>query len=577
MSSPIRISGLVVFAATLAVIVTTTVLLIDPIIGQSIRTAGSEMIGAKVELDEVETSFSEQRLTLSTLKVTDPRAPMKNLFEVSEIVVDLDADALLWNKVVVDELSITDFALNTPRDESGDYEPRWVEASQWNPMASVTGFGDMAVANLPDAEAVIEQESLQTPEAVEAFKTQLAQTKEQLTNDINALPDQSAIDAYRARVDAIKNNASGGNKLLGLLSQGKEIKQLRNDIKADLDNIKQLKAKFKTAQQEITQQYDALKKMPGKDWQRLKAKYALSGSGVEQIVSSLFGEQIGQWSQTAWHYYQMVSPYLNSYQPSTEADEVKVAQQITSRGRQVLFEDQNPLPNLLMKKINLSSELQDYGIALSGIIEHLTTEPDRWPEPTTLALEGNSSILDSFKINGTLDHRNPENSSDVLNLNATGVVLSALAQATDSEFVINEGEVDISADILRKGDQIDSTLDLNFSGLNITSELENDWQKQLLNAVNRLASLSVTVVLKGDINNPSVSIRSNDLNVIGAALVQTMASEEMAKFETQLQNAINDQTSGLLQEAGSLADISTLLEQLNLKESNLSDLLKLSR
>jgi len=157
------------------------------------------------------------------------------------------------------------------------------------------------------------------------------------------------------------------------------------------------------------------------------------------------------------------------------------------------------------------------------------------------------------------------------------VVLSALAQATDSEFVINEGEVDISADILRKGDQIDSTLDLNFSGLNITSELENDWQKQLLNAVNRLASLSVTVVLKGDINNPSVSIRSNDLNVIGAALVQTMASEEMAKFETQLQNAINDQTSGLLQEAGSLADISTLLEQLNLKESNLSDLLKLSR
>ena len=83
--------------------------------------------------------------------------------------------------------------------------------------------------------------------------------------------------------------------------------------------------------------------------------------------------------------------------------------------------------------------------------------------------------------------------------------------------------------------------------------------------------------LTGEINNPAVSIRSNDLNAIGVALVQTMASEEMAKFETQLQNAINDQTSGLLQEAGSLADISTLLEQLNLKESNLSDLLKLSR
>ena len=130
---------------------------------------------------------------------------------------------------------------------------------------------------------------------------------------------------------------------------------------------------------------------------------------------------------------------------------------------------------------------------------------------------------------------------------------------------------------MRKGDQIDSTLDLNFSGLNITSELQNDWQKQLLSAVNSLDSLSVTVELTGEINNPAVSIRSNDLNAIGAALVQTMASEEMAKFETQLQNAINDQTSGLLQEAGSLADISTLLEQLNLKESNLSDLLKLSR
>ena len=577
MRSPVRVSGLIVFGIVVAVFVSATLLLIDPIIGQSIRTGGSELIGAKVELEDVDTSLTEQKLALTSLQVTDPRAPMKNLFEVSEVVVDLDADALLWNKVVIDELTVTDLALNTPREESGEYEQRWLKASEWNPMSAVSGFEDMALDNLPDAETVIAEESLQTPDAVKAFKTNLEQTKQQLTDEISNLPDQAAIDDYKARVDAIKTNSKGGNRLLGLLSQGKEIKQLRDDIKADLDRVKRLKSELSTAQKQISSDFAALKKMPQQDWQRLKSKYALSGNGVNEIVSSLFGEQIGSWAQTAWHYYQIASPYLNSYQSTDSESDVKVSQQITSRGRQVLFEDQNPLPNFLLKKVNLSSTLQDYGLAVSGVIENLTTEPDRWEQPMTLALEGQSKQLKSFNIQGTLDHRNPTDSSDVINLNAIGLVLNALAQETESDFVINNGTVDINADIQRRDDQIDSTLYLTFKGLDISTTVQDDWQKQLLAGVNALASIAVTVELSGDIANPDVSISSKDLSKIGTAMIRSMASEEMAKFEAQLQTAINEQTAGLLEEAGGLADISALLNQLNLKETNLSELIKLSR
>lgn len=578
MRSPIRTIGLLSFLAITGLLVLIITLAINPVVSEAIRTAGSEAVGAKVELESADLSLTEQRLELSQLVVADPRAPMFNLFEINKLAMDVDADALLWNKIVIDELTVTDLYLNTPRTESGEYESRWLDKSAWNPMQRISSFDQMNLDNLPDAEEVVANEELETPAAIEAFRENINITKQALTTKIQTLPDESKLQDFENRFNEIKQQSEGGNKLLGLLSQGKEIKRLQKDIKAELAKVKSVKNDLKQAQDKISADFKALKAMPDKDWQRLKSKYSLSGNGVNEIVSSVFGEQIGGWAQKGWHYYQIVSPYLNSYSPTSENTEsqVKVSPHITERGRQVLFEDKNPLPNYLIKKIQLSSQLQDDGIALSGLIENLTTEPDKWLEPMKLDMSGQSGLLDSFNIQGLFDHRDATQSQDSIKLDAAGLKLSTVASANQqSAFTINNGVVDISADIKRLASELDGTLELRFNGLSISSEQQNTWQMQLVEGINSLKQLAVTIHLSGDINNPDISIDSADLTTIGQAIIREMASDKIAAFETELQEAITAKTSGLLADVEGLADISALQDQLNLTELNLDNLLKI--
>ena len=578
MRSPVRITGLVTFLVITGLLILAISLAINPVVSEVIRTAGSEAVGAKVELESADISLTEQRLELNQLAVTDPRSPMVNLFEVNRLAMDIDADALLWNKVVIDELAVTDLYLNTPRSESGEYEKRWLDKSAWNPMERVSGFEQMSIDNLPDAEEVVAKEELQTPAAIEAFRENINKTKGDLSAKIQTLPDEAKLEDFENRLNEIKKKSEGGNKLIGLLSQGKEIKQLQKDIKAELAKVKSLKSDLKTAQDQISADFEALKAMPEKDWQRLKSKYSLSGDGVNEIVSSVFGQQIGDWTQKGWHYYQILSPYLNSYSPASDDSEsqVKVSPHITERGRQVLFEDQNPLPNYLIKKIELSSTLQDYGIALSGLINNLTTEPDKWSEPMTLDMSGQSGLLDTFNIKGLFDHRDANQSQDDITLNAAGLKLASLSnEGQGSAFQINDGLVDIDADIKRKANELDGTLRLRFNGLSISATEQDQWQAQLVQGINSLQQLAVTIQLSGDINNPDIAIASDDLSAIGQAIIREMASDKIAQFESELQDAITAKTSGLLDDVEGLADISALQEQLNLAELNLDNLLKI--
>ncbi len=577
MRNPIRISGLIVFAVIVGMLILTLSLAINPVVGRVITTAGSEAVGAKVELDAADVSLTEQRIALQTLAVTDPRQPMFNLFEVSELVVDVDGDAMMWNKLVIDELKVTNLYLNTPRTESGEYQKRWLEKSNWNPMASIPGLADMSVDNLPDAEEVIARESLQTPAAIQSFKQDLATTKTELSEKIKALPDEEKLKEYERRFEEIKAKSKGGNKLVGLLSQGKDIKDLQKDIKEDLAQVKALKNEIKAAQDKISADFKALKKMPGEDLQRLKAKYSLSGNGVQEIVSTLFGEQIGRWAQKGWHYYQMVSPYLNSYSGADESDsKVKVSPHITERGRKVLFEDKNPLPNYLVKKVELSSELQDFGIAVSGLIENMTTEPDKWASPMTMDLTGKSGLMKSFTVKGLFDHRDVTASMDDIKLNASGLLLNQLVTSQPSSpYVINKGEVDIKADIKRNAGYLDGQIRLTFNGLNMSSSRTEAWQNRMLNGINKLDSFAVTINLSGALEKPEISINSADLKTIGQAVIKEMASDKIAEFEQDLQQRIQESTAGLLSDAEGLGDLTPLLKQLNLAELNLDKLLEI--
>jgi len=144
MKSPIRVTGLVVFVAVLTLISLVYLLFADYLISNTIRTAGSQVIGAQVDLESAELNLDEEKLALSKLAVTNPKNPMTNALQADYLELNMDASALTWNKVIVDNIQITNLLFNTPRESSGELTDHWTNISDWEPLAEIQGLGALA-------------------------------------------------------------------------------------------------------------------------------------------------------------------------------------------------------------------------------------------------------------------------------------------------------------------------------------------------------------------------------------------------------------------------------------------------
>ena len=115
----IRWPGVIAFAVITALLAAVWWLLVDGLIECAIERAGTQAVGAKVELAAADLTLFPLGLTLNGLEVTDPDAPMTNAVEVQRISFLMDGLNLLRRKVLVNEMTVDGVRFGTPRKTSG--------------------------------------------------------------------------------------------------------------------------------------------------------------------------------------------------------------------------------------------------------------------------------------------------------------------------------------------------------------------------------------------------------------------------------------------------------------------------
>ncbi len=119
MAKWIRWWGLGAFVVIAAILGCLWIFLVDGWVKYLIEEAGTEAVGAKVELDAADLSLFPAGLMLTRLQVTDPNAPMTNVVEIAQVAMGLDGLNLLRRKDIVEEMALEGFRLGTPRVTSG--------------------------------------------------------------------------------------------------------------------------------------------------------------------------------------------------------------------------------------------------------------------------------------------------------------------------------------------------------------------------------------------------------------------------------------------------------------------------
>ena len=232
--------------------------------------------------------------------------------------------------------------------------------------------------------------------------------------------------------------------------------------------------------------------------------------------------------------------------PSGEAPEP-----VRHRGIDILFAGSQPLPDLLIRSLDLQGTAQISGqpVELTGTLTDVTSHPAIHGQPTRLELTTTGSL--PIKLQATLD-RTGEVPRDEVLVDCRGLLLPKMQLGSKGKLGISlapsTGFLNIS--LLLEGEKLTGNVQLVQKQVQITPTVSEElagWhlENALYDSLGRLSSIATRVSITGTLDKPEYEIWSN----LGPAVSQAM--------QTALQRALRSKADQLLAESKQASRIAT--------------------
>ncbi len=115
----------------LLILLVITYLFIDRWIESGLESVGEDIVGARVEIDNLNLGISPLGIRFDRLQVANPRDPWKNLFETGSVAFAMDFGQILRDKTIIETMEVNTLILGTRRTTNGSL-PRARKESSGN-------------------------------------------------------------------------------------------------------------------------------------------------------------------------------------------------------------------------------------------------------------------------------------------------------------------------------------------------------------------------------------------------------------------------------------------------------------
>lgn len=550
----LRWQGFVGFFAIVALIVGLLYVFAEPLIKKGIEKGTSLYTGAEVNVADVELTYSPVSLTVKDFQATDPEKPTHNMISFAKAQAGLDLWQYLFGKVIIDELAVEGVAFAVERASEGDvYITTEESADDASPEKGLSL--DEIKDDLPSAKDVINNSDLITIKAGKNLQTSYRNELAKLKDVKESLPSKDALKQYQAEVKAL---AELDIKTPQDLAQLKEkYDALKEKLTAEKNKLKQAKEQISNSKEIISHDVIALKNAPQQDWQAIEQKYQLDSFEGGDLAHILFGEQAREYYDIAETVYQRIAPMLAAKETTEQEEEVAAS------GRFVLFDEEQALPELLVKKAHFSitSPQGDFVIEFDEFThQHWIRQMPTLYRLNSNNLKGKGEVLlnGEFNVNENSDFASqgkwslmnlllenmPLSASDKLSLLMTSADLFA-----SGNFSLNNAHVDAANSFTIKNAQYQNNSDTKLSNIVMESLASKD-------------KLVVDLGIFGHVEQPSLSVSSPLDDLFKDALnkqIDTKVAEFKSKVQQGLQDKLTEQLNLSSDEAGELANLDALL------------------
>ena len=537
----------VLFALVPALLLALVVyLFIDRWVEAGLEYAGEKIVGARVEIDNLELSLSPTGIEFSRLQVANPQDGWKNIFETGKVKFALDFGQLLRNKFIIETMEVNNLVLGTKRSTDGTLPEKRAErlkvqssAGGDTSAATQTGFAQQAQTVLQAKEekktpvfdldrirkevkidSLLNVQNLRAVQYYDSVKIEVQKASDQWQTSL------AEIEKTKPKIGEIESGVKAINT--SEIKSLETAKSALENIKRVSDNVNDVTKTFNDRKNAVSEQiqrfsntYTEAERLAKEDFQSVVGLARLPDLSMQGLAELVLGKDM---MQSAGKYLYWADLARNNI-PSGSGKPAKEEPNRRLEGQNIHFPVERAYPKLWIKKILVSGGTDktrdpEY-FYLKGEVRDISNDQRITGQPITALLAGTKGGTTSLSFAAQIDRRK-ELPVDDYRVKLAGLGIGEM-QMGRSDFLPSKithavASANISVNI--PGSKFESTSRIDFSGMTMT------FQKEPRNTVERIVR-DVLASIKG-------------FNVV-LRLWNTGGAFDMA-FETDLDNLIASQT-----------------------------------
>lgn len=545
-----RWKGIIAIIIIVVVAFILTWLLTDRWLEGQLEDFGSSLVGAKVEIDNLDFSLWGPKIRWDRLQVTHPRHTMKNMIETDVCQFGLEFWPLLSKKVIVENFQIEGIRTFTNRETDGALPKAEREEKSGFVSQTIRQLSQQAetatAATISDFSQKVNVDSI-----LKILNIQSVQRMDSLQKEL--LSKYNQWDKTLAEWD-LKNDISKMEQDLKSL----DIRKIENvqDLQKALttaDNLKKnvdaLNNEFKSTRKNFAQDLDQARAGLGQvdDW--VKADYVRARSlakipdiSVENIGMMIFGQQVVDRFNTYLGYVETTRMYADKF----KSDKPPKEKPPRLKGQNIHFVSSHARPNWWIQRISLSGETSD-ALQLQGALLNLVSDQQAIQKPTSINISGSKEDGASLSFSGLLNYlgEQPEENFE-LEYNGFSMANTKLSDHALLPNTLKKGIGRVRTNLQLRGERIDGKIEFTGTAL----QFDFTEQKRSMNAMERIIRDIIQNINQVNFSAQIKSVGgdlifrvSSNLDELLARNLKAAVSKEIEAAERQIRDYVDKEVS----------------------------------
>ncbi len=535
------------FVLTVAALVALFLLLVsDRLIEWGMERAGSAVVGAKVEFDDVDFRLFSASMSWKRLQVTNPQSTMRNMIETGFVEFDLSLEPLLFRRFVIQNMQADSVRFNTERAADGALagtratNPGAVGRAQELICEELENLPSFRIANLEevDVDSIIRILSLQTPSIADSLARVTDSINQSWESNLEKLPSGEQVNRIENQLESIQPEE---------MDSPREFREALETVQSIAENLDSLQralnqgaAQFRSDVRMVGGYEQIVNRTVSEDVNRAGDIADLPEITSAEITRVIFGPEIANHLLGilniigAARYYGSTS---REEDPPRREDPPRLA------GQTIRYTGARDWPELWIQNISLSAVVA--GVFGRGSVQNVSSYQELIGEPVTFLISGAEGSR-SLDLGGMFDYLG-DMPKDSVRLSVAGIPLDG-SDITDSPlfpFLIENGSGRAAGALTFMGNRFLSRAEFSADGLSFspedTGEAADEQLRSLLDSLlETVSALSVGVVTEYVQERFSLDLNS-DVGTIVAGAAGQVLGEEVSAFRNRIRSGIDEQ------------------------------------